>query len=214
MTPSPAARTLVVAVDGVLAETLRDRLATLLGAAETVGLLSAAPLLPDDWMAGLGWSEAVRALPGAAEDETLRDLAALAAERSWTRRMAGGLPAVNPEALAACRAAVAAGWRLILRADGSRRSDGALFEVLEEETGAVRTIAADHPDIRAHDSVITGQYQVVTRSLSGQNAEITTSSQRRVVEVNRHVLTRAGMEHLWTFGWPDTASTPAIPPRY
>lgn len=171
MAEPPRARgPLVVAVDGVLADTLPRRLETLLAAALAVELVPEMPSLSRDWMAGRNWSEAVRLLPGAAADETLFDLAAHAAEREWAQLMSAGLPVIDTVALRRCRAAVESGWRVILRADSTRRSSGNLFEFLEEQTDAVRTITGDDPGVLSVRGmpVITSQYAGIITALSGQ----------------------------------------------
>jgi len=163
---------LVVAVDGVLADTLPRRLDTLLAAARAVALLPDTPALPHDWMAGRSWSEAVRLLPGAAPDETLFDLAAHAAEHKWTQLMSAGLPVIDTVALGRCRAAVESGRRVILRADSTRRSSGSLFDFLEDQTGAVRTITGDDPGVLSVSgkSVLMSQYAGIIAASSGQGS--------------------------------------------
>lgn len=190
---------LVVAVDGVLAESLHGRGEALLAGAYKVGLLERSadsahpsqqeppherstipphtqptippherPTLPaHELIVGRSWSEAVRLLPGVPADETLLDLAAHAAEQEWTRAMNRGLPIVDTAALQRCRAAVQAGWRLILRADSTRSSSAALFTFLEEETGAVRCISGDDPGVLSMRgmSVLSSQYAgIITAS--------------------------------------------------
>jgi len=162
---------LVVAVDGVLADTLPGRLQALLAGARAVALVPESPSLPPDWLAGRSWSEAVRLLPGAAPDETLLDLAALAAEQQWTQTTNARLPMVDPVVLRRCMAAVTAGWRLILRADSTRRSSSSLFSVLEEETGAMRSITGDDPGVLnvSGKSVLMSQYAGIIMATSNHN---------------------------------------------
>ncbi len=173
MAEPPRARgALVVAVDGVLADTLLGRLRALLAAARSVALVQQSPSLAPDWLAGRSWSEAVRLLPGAATDETLLDLAAHAAEQEWSQTMIAGLPVVDTVVLRRCVAAVEAGWRLILRADSTRRSSASLFAFLEEETGAVRSITGDDPGVLSVSgkSVLTSQYAGIVMATSNHNS--------------------------------------------
>ncbi len=147
---------LVVAVDGVLADTLPSRLASFLIGAESAGWVQAGASealgLSPDWIAGRSWSNAARRLasdlaPGAAADEVGIDLCALAAEREWTRRLALGVPDVDTDVVRRCQAAVSSGWRLVLRADSTRVAAAGLFSYLESETQAVRTVAGDDPGV-------------------------------------------------------------------
>jgi len=137
-------RTLIVAVDGVLADTLPMRVAAFRSAAQELDLAVALP--PNEaWIAGLDWADAARALSptGVPPDETMVDLVALAAERALHARLRQGTPFVFPEQLARCTAAAMQGWRVILRTDGSRRAAGAVLEHLMAETTAMRAVAAD-----------------------------------------------------------------------
>ncbi len=159
---------LVVAVDGVLADTLPARLGCFLVGAEAAGLVQArgseTATMPTDWIAGRSWANAARRLAadrGLEADVVAIDLCAMAAEREWTRRLSLGLPSVDSEAVSRCQAAVSAGWRLMLRADSSRRSAGDLFTYLENETQAVRTVSGDDPgvlDELADKSLFMSQY--------------------------------------------------------
>lgn len=203
---------LVVAVDGVLAESLHGRGEALLAGAYKFGLLERSadtahtsqqeppherstippherPTIPShtqptipahtqptipphELIVGRSWSEAVRLLPDVPADETLLDLAAHAAEQEWTHAMNRGLPIVDTAALQRCRAAVQAGWRLILRADSTRSSSAALFTFLEEETGAVRCISGDDPGVLSMRgmSVLSSQYAgIITASSARGN---------------------------------------------
>jgi hypothetical protein len=191
---------LVVAVDGVLADTLPGRLAALLAAARAVELIGPELTPPNDVLAGRSWSEAVRLLPGVPPDETLLDLAAHAAEREWTEVMSAGLPVVDTVALARCRAAVAAGWRLILRADSTRRSSGSLFSLLEEETGAVRTITGDDPGVLSVRGmpIVSSQYAGIIMASSGRSggAFVETDPVRLRLE--------AAVAKYLSAGWPAT----------
>lgn len=159
---------LVVSVDGVLADTLLARQRALVDSALEVGLVDAVPELPVHWIAGRSWREAARQLTGSADDETLLDLTALAAERAWTQSLSHGLPVVEPEALRRCKQAAEHGWRVILRADSTRRSASALFDVLEEESGAVRTLTGDDPGVLHGPSVLLSQYAGIIAIAAGR----------------------------------------------
>jgi hypothetical protein len=153
---------LVVAVDGVLADTLAARQHALVEGALAVALVDSVPSLPDGWIAGRSWSEAVRQLPGvASEDLTLLDLASHAAERLWSEQVASRPPVFDMKRVARCRLAVSSGCRLILRADSTRRSLSATFSFLEEETGASRTVTGDDPGVLSASSVLLSQYAAI-----------------------------------------------------
>ncbi len=152
----------MVAVDGVLADTLAARQRALIEAALSVELIDSAPTLPDGWIAGRSWSEAVRQLPGvASEDLPLLDLASHAAERMWGEHIASRPPEFDTKRVARCRSAVSSGCRLILRADSTRRSSSATFSFLEAETGASRTVTGDDPGVLSAGSVILSQYAAI-----------------------------------------------------
>lgn len=153
---------LVVAVDGVLADTLAARQHALVEGALAVALIDSVPSLPDGWIAGRSWSEAVRQLPGvASEDLTLLDLASHAAERLWSEQVASRPPVFDMKRVARCRLAVSSGCRLILRADSTRHSSSATFSFLEEETGASRTVTGDDPGVLSASSVLLSQYAAI-----------------------------------------------------
>jgi phosphoglycolate phosphatase-like HAD superfamily hydrolase len=153
-------RVLVVAVDGVLADTLSARTTALQAAAQSLGLSLNAPR-DDTWIAGLSFSEAARVVTAhdSAVDETLLDLLALAADRALQQHAAQSAPVLFPDALARCAEAVEHGWRVMLRTDASRRAVGPLLEHLLTSLNATRAIAAD--DIRVVDpdqSMVQQQY--------------------------------------------------------
>jgi phosphoglycolate phosphatase-like HAD superfamily hydrolase len=145
MTPPGVRRTLVIAVDGVLVPTLGPRADALHAAAAEVGLALTARE-DHTWYAGRDWHEMARALSVGAPDETLVDLAALVAERRWRDALAAALPTVNADVVAQARAAMLDGWRVVLRADTSRRAGAMLFAVLVGETQCSRVVAGD--DVR------------------------------------------------------------------
>lgn len=153
---------LVVAVDGVLADTLGGRQQALIEGALSVSLVGSPPSLPDGWIAGRSWSEAVRQLPDVdIEDLTLLELASHAAERVWSEQVATRPPVFDMKRVARCRSAVSSGCRLILRADSTRRSASSTFSFLEEETGASRTVTGDDPGILSASSVLLSQYAAI-----------------------------------------------------
>ncbi len=190
---------LVVAVDGMLADSLAARLNALLAGVDAVGLLQQTATPQRELMAGRSWSEAVRLLPGAPPDETLLDLAALAAEREWTQAMNAAWPTVDVDALQRCRAAVASGWRLILRADSTRRSAAAFFSFLEEETGAVRCISGDDPGVLSvHNmTIVASQYAgIIAASSAPGNGCFVESAPVRL-------RLGAAVSKYLTAGWPE-----------
>jgi phosphoglycolate phosphatase-like HAD superfamily hydrolase len=132
----------VIAVDGVLVATLAPRAATLHAAAEEVGLPLDAPR-DARWYAGRDWSEMARSLAGPAPDETLVDLAALVAERRWAATLGSALPLVDEAAVAHSRHAVLEGWRVILRADTTRRAGAMLLDALATASTCSRVVAGD-----------------------------------------------------------------------
>lgn len=153
-------RFLVVAVDGVLADTLPARAAALLAAAQSLGVSLDVPA-HDDWIAGRSFAEAARVIVahGGAVDETLIDLLALAADRALQQHAARSAPVLFPEALARCAEVAERGWRVMLRSDASRRAAGPLLEHLLTALNATRAIAAD--DVRAvglEQSMVQQQY--------------------------------------------------------
>lgn len=183
---------LVVAVDGVLADTLSGRAAAFDEAQRTV-LGHAVRETSADVVAGVSWAELAHAVVPP-DDATLRDLLALAAERAYGRWLATGAPLLTPEAIARARDAAEDGWRVVLRADASRRAASALFDGLAEQTLATRVIAAD--DVRAPGdaSLRTAQYALLGASLG-----------RARVHVVEHVAPgRAFVPALdgVTVGWP------------
>ncbi len=214
---SGLARVLVVAVDGVLADTLLARQAALEEAVLSVGLLHAMPELPVNWIAGRSWSEAVRALPtlvlqrGGADldtgvapdspfaDQTLLDLAEHAAETVYTREVANRMPVLEMSAIAQCVQAVESGWRLILRADSTRRSSDQLMQFAEEQTGAARVISGDDPGVLSANSVVLSQYAGIIAIAAGRRT--INGVERRVVwervegAIGRYVVR----------GWPQDA---------
>jgi beta-phosphoglucomutase-like phosphatase (HAD superfamily) len=137
-------RTLIVAVDGVLADTLPMRAAALRAAARELGVAIAQPI-HEQWIAGRDWADAARALVRPAEplDETMIDLLALAAERALHARLGQGAPLLFPALLSRCAEAASQGWRVILRTDSSRRAAGAVLDHLMHETTAWRAVTAD-----------------------------------------------------------------------
>ncbi len=161
----PQGRVLMVAVDGVLAESLEARRDALRDAALDTGLLRSSPDIAPLSLAGMDWNDMVHMLHmlplmygphthGATSDHTLRDLTVFAAERLWTARLASGLPVLVPTAISRCRTAATNGFSVVLRSDSTRRSAQRLFEVLEAETLAVRTLAADDPAARTGVGVL------------------------------------------------------------
>jgi hypothetical protein len=190
---------LVVAVDGILADTLGSRRDALVAGAHAVELLRETPLLPHDLMAGRSWSEAVRLLPGIPDDDTLLDLAAHAAEREWTQVMSTGLPNIDTAVLQRCRSAVEKGWRLILRAESTRRSSAGLFSWLEEETGAVRVISGDDPGVLSVRgmTVLSSQYAgiITASSARGNGSFVETEPVRARLG--------AAVSRYLSPGWPD-----------
>jgi hypothetical protein len=202
---------LVVAVDGVLADTLPARLACFLAGAEAAGLSlagdgEAATMLPD-WIAGRSWANAARRLAadrGLEADVVAIDLCAMAAEREWTRRLSLGLPAVDSEAVSRCQAAVSAGWRLMLRADSSRRSAGELFTYLENETQAVRTVSGDDPgvlDELSEKPLIMSQYAGIIAA-SKRYSTATQPVMRNVETAAVGPALAASMGRFISVGWP------------
>ena len=132
---------LVVAVDGVLADTLPLRTAAFDDAQRAVlGRVVRETSVQD--VAGLCWAQLACAV-APAEDVTLIDLLALAAERAFGRSIAAGAPLLHVEAIARTRACAEHGWRVVLRADSSRRAAASLFDALAERTLATRVIAAE-----------------------------------------------------------------------
>jgi phosphoglycolate phosphatase-like HAD superfamily hydrolase len=159
-------RALIVAVDGVLADTVPQRAAALHSAARTLELTLSSPPHAR-WPAGLSLAEAARAALER-DDETLIDLLALAAERALRQQLGATAPLLHPEAVAQCAELVSAGWRVVLRTDGARQSAGPLLEHLITATGASRACAAD--DVRgasSNASVVQRQYAEMARSLQG-----------------------------------------------
>ncbi len=212
--PSALGRVLVVAVDGVLADTLAARESAFTEAVLSVGLVHAMPELPVNWIAGRSWREAVRSLPGlvaqslaprsASEsfaeslaDETLLDLAEHAAETIYTREVANRTPPLDMPAVERCKQAVEMGGRLILRADSTRRSSGELMRFVEEATGAARVITGDDPGVLSANSVVLSQYAGIIAIASGR---------RTVNGVERRVVwerIEAAIGRYVVRGWPD-----------
>jgi len=176
-----------VAFDGVLADTLIAREAALTEGALAVGLVNAMPELPVHWIAGRSWREAVRQLallnadvvsqpaPNASAantlvDETLLDLTEHAAENAFTRVMANSTPLLDMSAVALCRQAVELGWRLILRADSTRRSGEEIMRFAESETGASRLLTGDDPGVLHAGSVVLSQYAGIISIAAGRRA--------------------------------------------
>ena len=190
-------RVLVVAVDGVLADTLLVRQAALEEAVLSVGLLHAMPELPVNWIAGRSWSEAIRALPTLLSqrrgntleaslhsdnpfaDQTLLDLAEHAAESVYAREVAKRTPVLEMSAVEQCVEAVERGWRLILRADSTRRSSDELMRFTEEQTGASRVISGDDPGVLSANSVVLSQYAGIIAIAAGRRT--INGVERRVV---------------------------------
>jgi beta-phosphoglucomutase-like phosphatase (HAD superfamily) len=159
-------RFLIVAVDGLLADTLPARTAALQSAAQSLGVSLDVPP-QHDWIAGRGFAEAARAAVARSGvlDETLIDLLALAAERTLQQQAAQHAPLLMPDALARCMDSVADGWRVILRSDVSRRSAGPLLEHLLTALNAARAIAADDVrSVRADQSLVRQQYALLAPS--------------------------------------------------
>ncbi len=162
-------RFLIVAVDGVLADTLSVRVAALQSAADSLGVTLALPARPR-WIAGLSLAEAARASTAESReaDETMLDLLALAAERSLQQRAAESAPVLFQDTVAQCAEAAAHGWRVLLRTDATRHASGPLLEHLLSETNASRAIAAD--DVRAAGvemSTLQRQYALIAPLLLG-----------------------------------------------
>lgn len=207
----------MVAVDGVLADTLRSRAEAVQRAALELGLVhESAPIAPHS-MAGRDWAEMVRALPGAPRDESLLDLTALAAERRWSAAFATSAPVLYPEAVARCRTAAESGWQVVLRADSGRRGAAALFASLESATLALRTIAADDPHQAPHQTPHqTPAHDAITRpllrdrqllSLATQRLRRTTAPATLVLHAVELVPDGNGPLHLpaavqFAWGWP------------
>lgn len=137
-------RSLIVAVDGVLADTLPVRVAALQSAAQSLHVTLSLPKQPR-WIAGLGFAEAARAATTESSevDATMLDLLTLAAERALATHAAQSAPILFADAVAQCAEAAAQGWRVILRTDATRRATGPLLEHLLTETNGSRAIAAD-----------------------------------------------------------------------
>jgi beta-phosphoglucomutase-like phosphatase (HAD superfamily) len=193
----PPRRALVVAVDGVLADTLSRRAEVLYDAMREVGLLagtSASALVQS--VAGRDWAGAARAAAGTEVDETLVDLSALAAERAWHRALALDAPVAHPDAIARCREAAAQGWRVLLRADSTRRAAGPLIDDLAAATDAARVIAGDDVRVTGGRALAGAQYAALQGAL-GQYGVV------RVVEAGE--VARAAAQELISgveSGWP------------
>jgi len=162
-------RHLIVAVDGVLADTLSVRVGALETAARALAVTLALPATPR-WIAGLSFTEAARAATiGSADvDETMIDLLALAAERAMQQHAAGSAPVLFQDTVAQCAETAAHGWRVILRTDAPRRIMGPLLEHLLSETNASRALAAD--DVRAASadaSMLQQQYEIIAELVRG-----------------------------------------------
>lgn len=160
-------RFLIVAVDGVLADTLPDRVAALQSAAHSLQVTLALPTKPL-WIAGLGLAEAARAstTESGDVDETMIDLLGLAAERALEQHAAQSAPVLFADTVAQCAEAAAHGWRVILRADTTRRAAGPLLEHLLAETNASRAIAADDVTVTGADaSTLQRQYALIAPSV-------------------------------------------------
>lgn len=162
-------RFLIVAVDGVLADTLSVRVNALQTAAQALSVTLALPTQPR-WIAGLSFAEAARAatVGSAVVDETMIDLLALAAERAMHQHAAESAPVLFQDTVAQCAEAASHGWRVLLRTDAARRVTGPLLEHLLSETNASRAIAAD--DVRAASataSMLQQQYEVVAAVVQG-----------------------------------------------
>lgn len=110
-------RAVVVAFDGPFAATLEARCIALSDALATHDVRTARSPDPSD-LAGVTFAECARGL--GVEDETVVDLVSLTAERAFEAQGAGGWP-VDPALLLVLRDHGAAGRRLVLRADSSRR---------------------------------------------------------------------------------------------
>lgn len=162
-------RFLIVAVDGVLADTLSGRVAALQSAAHSLGVTLALPTKPR-WIAGLGFAEAARAstVEAGNVDETMIDLLAHAAERSLQQQAAESAPVLFQDTLAQCAEAAAHGWRVILRTDATRRAAGPLLEHLLTETNGARAIAADDVTTTGADaSMLQRQYALIAPTVHG-----------------------------------------------
>lgn len=172
MTLPSARRTLVIAVDGVLVPTLGPRADALHAAASEVGLALTARE-DDTWYAGRDWHEMARARSVGVPDETLVDLTALVAERRWRDELAAALPAVNADVVARARTAMLDGWRVVLRADTSRRAGAMLFAVLVGETQCSRVVAGDDVRVTAPTprALRASQYAVIGAAESIEAAD-------------------------------------------
>jgi phosphoglycolate phosphatase-like HAD superfamily hydrolase len=146
-TPPPRAA-LVIAFDGVLADTLPLRHEALASAAAQHGVARTEDEL---WpaIAGRTMAESVDALranrPVAwAMDETTRDLLVLTAQRAYHRRLAHGVT-FRPSVVARLRQAALSGERVILRADSARSDVAPLLAVLGIEPLVTWLRASDDP---------------------------------------------------------------------
>ncbi len=197
--PSTGRPTLIVAVDGVLVDSLPLRRDALAEAARTVGLAAlAASVCSNATVAGRSWREAARLLAGPDVDETLLDLTALAAERALQARLAREAWLLIPEGIEHCQAAVERGWRVLLRADTTRRAAGPLLEFLMTETGAARCSAGDDlPTTVDRDTLIERQYRVIKASATSQLPVISREATTEASDRARSVIPDIAI------GWPD-----------
>ncbi|MFN9204572.1 MAG: hypothetical protein ACK6DP_16140 [Gemmatimonas sp.] len=110
---------LILAFDGVLADTLPLRAHALREACTAEGLTPSVDAITD-LLPGLTFAEAAGALAEGHPDPTIADLIALRAQRAYGALVAHGVP-LNAASVRAMHDASARGTRLALRADSERR---------------------------------------------------------------------------------------------
>jgi hypothetical protein len=190
-------RLLVVAVDGVLADTLPRRAAALDEAMQAITGRGLAGRGGDAdvaaRIAGRDWAELARLL-AEPDDETQVDLIALASERAYARHLALGLPPLALAAVARAREAAERGWRVVLRADSSHRAAAPLLEALAERTLAARVLAGDAVRATPARRLCDGQLATLTAAARAAPAA-------RLVEYGPPP-GGARLPHPWVAGWP------------
>ncbi len=199
VSPVEGGRVIIVAFDGIVADTLPRRATALADAITGEGAVAATDINARDLLTLLpgrtfaeSMAAAIDVLPALQHDRlrhdvTGHDLIVLRAQRSWAAAVAHGVP-LRDGVADRLQAAVARGVRIVLRSDSQRREVEPLLRLAGLEDVMLFLRCADDLPRLAGVTSLQSSYEAITARLERQRLPRTL---RTAIEVDREATTMA-----------------------